>query len=195
MAKCIITFLFDTGQVFQESWELAGDGDPLPVRLKRVAQARLPLLAHSVRIVQLKAKGHPLERVDLRGTGGAFAHPRYALKLTDDGYSTGIFLRGIPKDVYANEGLTPRGLVAFRAFNTTLSQCGCVIMRSGQAHRVTKLWPAHQTLFSYRKDKKATLRKLTSILGEEKAQQFWAELKKKRLEQKPLTGTPVVSAR
>jgi hypothetical protein len=196
MAKCTITFLFDTGQVFQESWELAeGHGDPLPVRLKRIAQARLPLLAACVRVVQLKAQGHPLERVDLRGTGGAFAHPRYALKLADDGYSTGIFLRGVPREVYAKEALTPSGMVAFRALNTVLTQCGCAIVRNGQARPVTKLGPTRQTLFSYRKDKKATLRKLVSILGEEKAQQFWAELKKKRLDQKPLTGTPVLAGR
>src|SRR5688500_18240510 len=120
MAKCIITFLFDSGQVFQESWELTdGHGTSLTARLKRIAQARLPLLAACVRIVQLKAKGHSLERVDLRGTGGVFAFPRDALKLTDDGYSSGIFLRGVPRDVYSKEGLTPKGLVAFRAFNTT----------------------------------------------------------------------------
>lgn len=191
MAKCIITFLVDTGQVFQESWELGeGHGESLSVRLKRVALARLPLLAACVRIVQLKAQGHPLERVDLRGTGGAFAYPRHALKLRDDGYSTGIFLRGVPREVYAREALTPSGLVAFRALSTVLTQCGCVVMRNGQARPVTKLEPSRQTLFSYRKDKKATLRKLIAILGEEKAKVSWAELKKKRMEQMPLAGTP-----
>src|ERR1700733_9632420 len=98
MSKSSMTFLFDAGQVFQESWEL-NDGYPeaLPARLKRIANARMSLLAFCVRIVQLKAKGHPLERVDLRGYGGAFAHPRHALKLRDDGRSTSIFLRGVPK--------------------------------------------------------------------------------------------------
>jgi len=39
MAKCVITFLFDGGQVFQESWELAdGHRDPLPARLRACAK-------------------------------------------------------------------------------------------------------------------------------------------------------------
>src|SRR5258708_6556523 len=43
MARCIATFLFDQGQLFQESWELTEDHpDSLHARLKRIAQARLP---------------------------------------------------------------------------------------------------------------------------------------------------------
>src|SRR5688500_8629076 len=120
MAKCIITFLFDSGQVFQESCELTdGHGTSLTARLKRIAQARLPLLAACVGSVVLMANGHSLERVERRGTGGVFAFPRAALKLTADGYSRGTFLRGVPRDVYSKEGRTPKGLVAFRAFNPT----------------------------------------------------------------------------
>jgi hypothetical protein len=182
MSKCVITFLFDDGQVFQESWELAeGHRDPLPARLRRVVHARLPLLASCVRIVQLKAKGHPLERVSWRGTGGAFAHARDALKLMDDGRSTSIFLRGVPREVFANRGLTPKGVVSFREFNRAASECGCVVVRSGELRPVTKLEPIHHTLLSYKKGKRATLRKLVSILGDEVAQQFWDDLKKKQL--------------
>lgn len=180
MAKCVITGLFDDGQVFQESWELAdGHRDPLPSRLRRFAQARLPLLASCVRIVQLKAKGHLLERVSWRGTGVAFAHPRDGLKLMDDGRSTGICLRGVPREVFTNRGLTPQGVVSFREFNRTAGECGCVIVRAGEVHPVTKLEPIHHTLFSYKKGRKATLRKLVSILGDEAAQVFWDDLKKK----------------
>lgn len=187
MAKCVIIFLFDGGQVFQESWELAdGHRDPLPAHLRRFAQARLPLLASCVRIVQLKTKGHPLERVSWKGTGGAFAHPRDGLKLMDGGRSTGIFLRGVPRELFANRGLTPTGVVSFREFNRAASECGCVIVRGGESRPITRLEPIHHTLFSYKKGKRATLRKLVSILGDEAAQQFWDDLKK---QQKPLAAT------
>jgi hypothetical protein len=187
MAKCVITFLFDDGQVFQESWELTeAHRDTLPARLRRLAQARLPLLAACVRIVQLKAKGHPLERVSWRGRGGTFAHARDGLKLRDDGRSTGICLRGVPREVFASQGLTPTGLGSFREFNRTASECGCVIVRGGEPRLVTKLEPSHHTLFSYKKGRRATLRKLVSILGDEAAQHFWDDLKKR---QKPLAAT------
>jgi hypothetical protein len=184
MAKCVITFLFDGGQVFQESWELAdGHRDPLPARLRRFAHARLPLLASCVRIVQLKAKGHSLERVSWRGTGGTFAHARDALKLMDGGRSTSIFLRGVPREVFASRGLTPQGFGSFREFNRTASECGCVIVRGGEVRPITKLEPSHYTLFSYKKGKRATLRKLVSILGDEEAHRFWDDLKNKLSQQ------------
>jgi hypothetical protein len=181
MAKCAITFLFDDGQVFQESWELTeAHRDPLPARLRRLVQARLLLLAACVRIVQLKAKGHPLERISWRGTGGTFAHARDGLKLRDDGRSTGIILRGVPREVFTSRGVTPTGLGSFRELNRTVSECGCVIVRGGEPQPITKLEPSHHTLFSYKKGRRATLRKLVSILGDEPAQQFWDELKKKQ---------------
>ena len=178
MAKGVITFLFDDGQVFQESWELTeAHRDPLPARLRRLAQARLPLLAACVRVVQLKATGHPLERVSWRGTGGTFAHARDGLKLRDGGRNTSIILRGVPREVFASRGLTPTGLGSFREFNRTASECGCVIVRAGEVRPITNLEPSHHTLFSYKKGRRATLRKLVSVLGDEEAQRFWAELK------------------
>jgi hypothetical protein len=186
MAKCVITFLFDDGQVFQESWELTeAHRDPLPARLRRLAQARLPLLAACVRIVQLKAKGHPLERISWRGTGGTFAHARDGLKLRDDGRSTGVVLRGVPREVFASRALTPTGVGSFREFNRAACACGCMIVRAGEGRPVTKLGPFRHTLFSYKKGKRATLRKLVSILGEEEAQRFWTDLKNR---QKPIGG-------
>jgi len=97
----------------------------------------------------------------------------------DDGRSTGICLRGVPRELFANRGLTPTGVVSFREFNRAASECGCMIVRGGESRPVTKLEPTHHTLFSYKKGKRATLRKLVSILGEEAAQQFWDDLKKK----------------
>lgn len=180
MAKSVITFLFDGGQVFQESWELAdGHRDPLPSRLRRFAQARLSLLASCVRIVQLKVKGHPLERVSWRGSGGMFAHPRDGLTLLADHRSTSIILRGVPREVFTSRGLTPKGVVSFQEFNRTASECGCMIVRGGEVRPVTKLEPFHHTQFSYKKGKRATLRKLVSILGDEAAHQFWDDLKTK----------------
>jgi hypothetical protein len=129
---------------------------------------------------RVKAKGHPLERVSWRGTGGAFAFPREALKLADDGRSTSVYLRGVPRELFANRGLSPRGVVSFREFTRAASECGCVIVRGGEARPVTKLEPSHHTLLSYKKGKRATLRKLVSILGDEAAQQFWDDLKEKQ---------------
>ena len=181
MANCVITCLFDDGQVFQESWELTeAHRDLLPARLRRLAQARLSLLAACVRIVQLKATGHPLERVSWRGTGGTFAHARDGLKLRDGGRNTSIILRGIPREVFASRGVTPTGLGSFREFNRAAGECGCVLVRGGESRPVTKLEPIHHTLFSYKKGKRATLRKLVSILGDEAAQQFWEDLKQKQ---------------
>jgi hypothetical protein len=73
--------------------------------------------------------------------------------------------------------LTPTGLGSFREFNRTASECGCAIVRGGEVYPLTKLEPSHHTLFSYKKGKRATLRKLVSILGDEAAQQFWDDLK------------------
>lgn len=191
MSKTVITFLFDEGQIFQESWELTDNySESLSARLKRISNARLPLLASCVRIVQVKAKGHPLERVDLRGIGGAYAHARDALKLMNDDRSTSIFLRGVPGEVYARHELTPKGIAAFGTFSKTLNECGAVIIRHGDAIPITKLWPSHATLYSYKKDKKATLRKLISILGDEEAQRVWQGLKKKREDQWQPAATP-----
>jgi hypothetical protein len=83
--------------------------------------------------------------------------------------------------------LTPTGIVSFREFNRTASECGCVIVRGGEPQPITKLEPSHRTLFSYKKGKRATLRKLVSILGDEAAQQVWDDLKAK---QKRPAATP-----
>jgi hypothetical protein len=56
-------------------------------------------------------------------------------------------------------------------------------VRAGEARPIIKLEPFHHTLFSYKKMKRATLRKLVSILGDEEARSFWSELKAKRSRQ------------
>ncbi len=191
MSKAVITFLFDEGQIFQESRELTDSySESLSARLKRIAYARLPLLASCAKIVQVNAKGHPLERVDLRGTGGAYAHARDALKLMNDDRNTSIFLRGVPREVYARHELTPKGIAAFGSFSKTLKGCGAVVIRHGEAVPISKLWPSHQTLYSYKKDKKATLHRLISILGDEEAQRVWQELKEKREERRQPDAMP-----
>jgi hypothetical protein len=81
--------------------------------------------------------------------------------------------------------LTPQGVVSFREFNRTAGECGCMIVRAGEVRPVMKLEPFNHTLFSYKKGKRATLRKLVSVLGDEEAQRFWADLKNR---QKPIGG-------
>ena len=110
---------------------------------------------------------------------------RDGLKLMDDGRSTNIILRGVPREVFNSRGLTPPGFGTFREFNRAAGECGCVIVRAGEICPVTKLEPSHHTLFSYKKGKRATLRKLVSILGDDAAQQFWDDLKAR--EKRPAT--------
>lgn len=182
MPKCTLIFLFDSGQVCEESWDLGdSQAEPLMARLRRVAQARLALLASSLRIVQLRAIGHPTERVDLRGIGGAFAWPRDGLRVINDMRTSGtITLRGVPKEVFSGRELTPIGRVALANFSKTLGECGCSILRHGESRGIADLHATGKTLFNYKKDKKAPLYKLKSILGEEKAIQVWDELKERR---------------
>ena len=174
MSKGVITFFFEEGQVFQESWEMTDvHPESLTVRLRRIALARLPLLASCVRIVQLKADGHPLERVSLKGIGGLFADPRAALALTDDGRSINIMLRGVPEEVFAEGTLTATGLCSFQKFSNTVNACGCVIVRKNEVCPITKLEPIHETLLSHEASKKATRIKLNSLLGKQEADRFW----------------------
>ena len=174
MSKGVITFFFEEGQVFQESWEMMDvHPESLAVRLRRIALARLPLLASCVRIVQLKANGHPLERVSLKGIGGLFAGPRAALALTDDGRSMNIMLRGVPEEVFAEGTLTAIGLSSFQKFSDTVNDCGCVIFRKNEVCPITKLEPIHETLLSHEASKKATRIKLNSLLGKQEADRFW----------------------
>src|SRR5438046_117923 len=136
-----LTLLFGTGQVVQESWHLnvSSSADALK-RLRQIAQALLPLLASNVSVVQLKVTGQPLERVQWKGTGGDWAAPRLALVLRG-GHAARRQMRGVPKEVFGNE-LTPKGLTAFRALNRVLSQCGAVMVRTGeQLEAITNLMP------------------------------------------------------
>ncbi|MCE9533433.1 MAG: hypothetical protein K8T89_20260 [Planctomycetes bacterium] len=174
MSKGVITFFFDEGQVFQESWEMMDvPGETLAARLKRLAKARLPLLATCVRIVQLKADGHPLERVNLRGSGGLVAAPRAALALVDGSTSLNILLRGVPEEVFVDGTLTAVGQVAFQKFSKTVSDCGCVNIRKNEVRPIMNLEPFQEVLLSNEATKKATRQKLNSLLGKEETDRFW----------------------
>ncbi len=184
-------FLFDSGEVFQESWEMTAPSSEVALqKLRRIAQSRLPLLASSVRIVQLKVKGQPLQRVQMPGTGGTGAWARDALIVRDEGRETKKHLRGVPKEVFANGRLTPKGLTMFNEYNRTLRECGCVIVRKGdEPQPVRRIEPTHTSLFSWKKGKKATLRKLVALLGATEAERFWTVLKERRAAQFNLTST------
>jgi hypothetical protein len=80
MHEGIMDFLFDSGQHFQESWEMqVSSPEDAMKRLNRIAQARLGLLASSVRIVRLRVKGQPMQRKSWKGIAGSFAWPRHVL--------------------------------------------------------------------------------------------------------------------
>ena len=182
MHKGTMVFLFDSGESFQESWDFfTSASDDALRRLIRVAHARLPVLASSIRIVQLKVKGQPLQRVRLTGTGGNWAWPREALVLRHEGRQCGKRLRGLPKEVFAHDRLTPMGHQAFNHFNRTLTECGCVIVRKGeQPETIRRLEAAHSSLYSWKKGKKVTRRKLVTLLGADEAGPFWAHMRAQR---------------
>jgi len=174
MSKGVITFFFDEGQVFQESWEMLDvHSESLAIRLKRIAIARLPLLASCVRVVQLKADGHPLERVNLKGKGSEFADPRTALSLTEGGRNVNIMLRGVPEDLFADKALTAAGLGFFQKFSSTVSDCSCIIVRRNKAYPITDLEPGRETLLSSEATKKATRIRLNALLGKQETDRFW----------------------
>lgn len=153
-----LTLLFSTGQVVQESWHLnvSSSADALK-SLRQIGQALLPLLASNVSVVQLKVTGQPLGRVQWKGTGGAWAAARLALALRHEGRATSKQMRGVPKEVFGNE-LTPRGLAAFRALNRALSQCGAVIVRTGeQPEAITNLMPTRSLALDWKKGKREVL--------------------------------------
>ena len=184
MPNCSITFLFDSGQVFAESFNLTEPHpQSLPDRLNRIVQARLPLLAACVRIVRLKARSHPVQRVDIRGTGSEFAWPRDGLNLMRIGgnrMANNVCLRGIPDKFFDGDKLKPMGATAVANLGMAQKECGAFAVLQGEPWPITDLQVTGKTLLSYKKDKPATRHKLISILGKEKALLFWEELKKKK---------------
>jgi hypothetical protein len=179
MPTMTMTFLFDTARMCSESWTLhEHHAQPLQARVLRIAQDRLPLLASCVRIVRLQAPGMASQRVSMRGMGGAFAHPRDAVKFIASGRTLPVFhLRGVPREVFHREQLTPAGRIALAKYSKALEECGAFIHRFGEDRAIRDLETMGWTLYSYRKDRKATLRQLRSILRAEEAQRFWDELK------------------
>lgn len=180
MPKGVITILFDSGQMVKEPWLLPVGHQDLPDRLKRIAQARLPLLGSCTRIAKLKVARHPPERMNWQGTGGPSVLPRESVKMTADGRSSTIQLRWVPREVFAKGSPTATGLVAFRELSKTVSECGCLVIRDGEPFPITELQPFREILLSHVKGRPATLSELTTELGKGEANQFWAELKKRR---------------
>jgi hypothetical protein len=176
-------FLFDSRESCQESWEInVPSSEEALRRLNRIAQARLALLASNVRIVKLKVNGQPQQDVRLKGTGGAFSHPREAVTLRYQWRQTGKRLRGVPNDIFSpHHRLTPVGSRAFQTFSKVLQECGCVILRKGEEHpeAITMLEPTRKMLKTAKTVKKLPLWRLQELLGNAEAQQFWATAKTK----------------
>jgi hypothetical protein len=180
MHEGIMDFLFDSGQHFQESWEMhASSPEDAMKRLNRIAQARLGLLASSVRIVRLRVKGQPMQRKFWKGIAGSFAWPRHVLLLRDDGWATKKRLRGVPKEIFDKDQITPRGRNALANYSNILRECG-IILRQDKPELVAQLQVSRMALFSYKLDKPAPLRKLAPLLGQDEANRFWAVLKEKK---------------
>jgi hypothetical protein len=71
-------------------------------------------------------------------------------------------------------GLTTVTLLgSFIVSRSTITSMGVIAQKSEQRKVVSQLEPAHDALFSWRKDKKATLRKLIALLGYAEAREFW----------------------
>jgi len=176
----IIFFLFDSGESAQESWSFnAASSDEALKRLNKVAQARLALLASSVRIVRLKVCGQPLQKVHWTGRGGGWAHPRDSLLFRNEGRETKRCLRGVPKEIF-NDKLTPLGHQAFRSFNLALNECACVLVRQGRPPMsISQLEPTRCSSLSSKRVKKVTRTKLVELLGATEGQKFWDGLKAK----------------
>lgn len=174
-----MTFLFDSGQIFQESWlfNAVAPTDAFS-KLRQVAQARRALLGTSARIALLKVRGQPLERVNWRGTGGGRVMPRDTVVIRHDGMAVKKQLRGVPAEVFGVNGMTPQGHRAFQDFNRVLNQCGCVLALGGGRHEVIRnLVPTHESLVSWKRGKQATKKEIVALLGGEEGERFWAALK------------------
>lgn len=184
MAIVKIECLYDSGQIFSETWNLT-DQDPatLGKYLTQIANVRLQLLAKNIRIMKLSAKGFS-ERVDMRGFGGEFSHPRDAYKLQNDGYSTAIRLRGIPRELIRGAGIWPEvsndGKRCLVNLCAVLKQCGARIKCGTGYEPVANFIVWRHTLYSSRKSKAAKKKDLTKLLGAEKADGEWEEIKERR---------------
>lgn len=71
-------------------------------------------------------------------------------------------------------GLTTIMLLgSFIVSRSTITSMGVIAGKNEQRKVVSQLEPTHEALFSWRKAKKATLRKLIGLLGYAEARQFW----------------------
>jgi len=174
-----LTFLFNSGQIVQESWHFNATSPEDAIKtLRLVAQARRVLLAASIRIALLKVTGQPPERVNWTGKGGIWASPRQALVLRHEGRAVKKQLRGVPQELCNGKGLTPDGLQAFQSFNRILNQCGCLIVRTNeQPETIRKLAPDHLVTLLWKKGIPATKKKIVALLGVEEGQRFWDSMK------------------
>lgn len=174
-----LTLLYKTGQIVEDSWTFnSTTPEETLKKLRLVAQSRRSLLASNISIVLLKVTGLPLERVDLQGTAGGFAWTSDSLILRHDGYAYKKQLRGVPREIYKRDGLTPLGHQAFRDFNRTLNQCGCMIVtKNFPPELIHNLVPDGTSYVTRKRTPVATKTKLLTLLGPEKGQLFWEAMK------------------
>lgn len=167
--------IFDSGEVYQESWDfdVATPAEALK-NLRLVVNARLALFTTRARFVRLQVKGAPLAKVDLRGKAAGWAWPREALNLRDGGRATKKVLRGVPSDICESGGLTTAGTVAFRSLNQVLGQCRCFV---ADKDRRPELAPSPFNPQSLRKPQRVTKTRIVGVLGVEEGQRFWDVLK------------------
>lgn len=177
-----ITFLFDEGVAFGESYDFTcAEASEAMRRLKKVVQARALLLATNVRVVRVAVKGIKADRIRVRGPANTWGHPRYALSLRNDGQRYFRRLRGCPDVLYKFDQLSLQGINGFREFNRVLAECGCQATSSiGGTEPIVKLEPYRRILLLAKNTKALSKKRLMALLGIEEGTEAFQSSKAKR---------------
>ena len=181
MPKCTVTFLLNAPiHTRTETWELRDhNSGTLMARLKRIAAARLPLLANTVKIVRLEAKGEPSERVEMKGSGGTNEIMRHGIRVLNNSYTgQGVTLVGIPKDLFFEGSLLPAPKRALATLAQVLRECGAVLIRRGAPMEIGELVYYRTVLLT--NPKPVRKGKLVDVLGKEKGEAVWDEVKQRK---------------
>ncbi len=181
MPKCKITFLLTAPIHFRtESWELREQGPGmLMTRLRRIAEARIPLLANSVKIVRLEAPGEPSESVEMKGIGSPDEMMRHGMRVLNESFTgQGVTLVGIAKELFFKGGLLPASNRSLAALAKVLRECNAVLDRRGTKHEIGELVFHKTTLLTNPKPVRKA--KLVAVLGTEKGEALREEVKQRR---------------
>lgn len=179
LTKGDITFLFDEGVTFKESYEFAcADPTETMRRLKKVAQVRSSLLAANVQIIRLNVKGVKQENVRMLGVGDTCSNSRMALRLREDGKAYRRRLRGVPETAYKVGIVSSQASNALREFNRVLAGCQCQFKTTlGTIEPIKNLEIVDWTVLSWKSARKLPKRRLILLLGVDEGTQMFEKMK------------------